>query len=279
MSASRRTSTRPPPPEGVRTASAQVVADLLKRNHKLEVPTSYLIVVEGTTDCYYLRRAAELVLAECGVDLLRLDAKDRNGGPVITVCTPINPDDPSGLRGGLPQIERLARDVLVSVIEYELPSPICMLLDHDEAGLEAAKRLRDLGFRLDRAKPELLDPKSHPHACRTGVPSDPLVIEDLLSVRVQRAFLESTRVSCDVTYVLGEIMRIGWHREFKAGLCDFVCKHAEVIDVIEIVRALVRVRLMWRLDVPPQVNELLCRTPPRSGSISPAKNSDPCPPA
>lgn len=249
-------------------ASRQVVADLLKRNHKLEVPTSFLVVVEGTTDCRYLRRAAELTLAESGVDLLRLDVSALDGAECITVCTPIKPEDPSGLRGGLPQIERLARDMLTHVIEYEVPSPICFLLDHDEAGIEAAKRLRNLGYNLDRARPETLEPEHHPFACRSGIPSTPVVIEDLLSVRIQRAFLDAYPANCDVTYRTGGIVRCGWHKESKGDLCDFVCETAEAIDMIEVIRALVRVRELWRLTVPLQIAAILKRQPPDGGLSS-----------
>lgn len=262
MSGARRSSSRPPPAPEIRTASQQVVKDLLKWNHKLEVPTSYLIVVEGTTDCYYLRRAAELARAECGVDVLKLDDAALDGSETITVCTPIKPEDPSGLRGGLPQIERLARDLLIHVVEYELPSPICFLLDHDDAGVEAAKRLRDLGYNLDRARPETLEPDLHPSACRSGIPSSPVVIEDLLSVRIQSAFLNAKPANCDVTYRAGRIVRCGWHKESKAELCEFVCQKAEVVDMVEVIRALVRVRELWRLAVAPQIRSLLQRSPP-----------------
>lgn len=262
MSGARRSTSRPQPDPEVRTASQHVVKDLLKRNHRLEVPTSYLIVVEGTTDCYYLRRAAELALKEHGVDILKLDAAALDGAEGITVCTPIKPEDPSGLRGGLPQIERLARDLLTQVVEYELPSPMCFLLDHDDAGIEAATRLRDIGYNLARARPETLEPAQHPFACRSGIPSCPLVIEDLLSIRVQVAFLKARPANCDVTYRAGRVVRCGWHKESKAELCEFVCQSAEVIDMIEIIRAVVRVRELWRLSVAPEIRTLLQQAPP-----------------
>lgn len=262
MSGARRSTSRPPPDPEVRTASQHVVKDLLKRNHRLEVPTSYLIVVEGTTDCYYLRKAAELALQEYGVDILKLDVAAIDGTEAITVCTPIKPEDPSGLRGGLPQIERLARDVLTHVVEYELPSPMCFLLDHDDAGMEAAKRLRDMGYNLDRARPETLEPERHPSACRSGIPSSPVVIEDLLSVRVQSAFLNAKPANCDVTYRAGRIVRCGWHKESKAELCEFVCQRAEAIDMIEVIRAVARVRELWRLSVACEIKTLLQQVPP-----------------
>ncbi len=261
MAGQRRTSSRPPPPAEVRTASAQVVVDLLKRNHRLEVPTSYLVLVEGTTDGHYLRKAAGLVLAACGEDLLKLDPVPPDGTPQITICTPISPEDESGLRGGLPQIERLGIDLRTHILEYELPSPICFLLDHDEAGINAAKRLREQGFNIDRARPETLDPSCHPFACRTGRGEPEAVIEDLLSVRIQRNFLESAPAWCDVSYRDGKIVRCVWQKESKANLCGFVCDRADVTDVIELVRALVRIRQLWRLDVPAAVQQLLSQRP------------------
>lgn len=258
----RRSSSRPPPTADVRAASAQVVADLLRHNHRLEVPSAYLLIVEGTTDCHYLRRAAELACLEFGQDLLRLDPPMSDGLASITVCTPINPEDPAGLRGGVPQIERLAGDLRPSVLNYEIPSPLCIVLDHDAAALEAAQRLRKLGYNIDRARIETLEPKHHPHACRTGRGEACVVIEDLLSLRLQQEFLQSTRASCDVTLVDGQIVRCAWHTESKPTLCEFACRDGDVRDMIELVRVLVRVRQLWRLDVAPKVLEFLNEAPP-----------------
>lgn len=261
MSKQRRAALRPPPSLEARTASSPIVADLLQRNHRLEVPTSYLVVVEGTTDVYYLRRASELARAAHGFDLLSLGPAAPDGLGRITVCTPINPDDPDGLRGGLPQIERLAADLRSFIIEYELPSPICFMLDHDRGGVEAAKRLRHQGFDMDRARPETLDPQCHPTACRRGRGEPEAVIEDLLSVRIQKQFLHATPASCDVSFRNGEVVRCVWQKESKADLCGYVCKHADLHDMLEVVRVLVRVRRLWRLDIAPEIEGLLGESP------------------
>lgn len=257
MSKQHRSALRLPPPTEARTASAPLVADLLKRNHLLEVPTSYLVIVEGTTDVHYLNKAAELTTVSFGHDMLDLGPAARDGAMRITVCTPITPEDPDGRRGGLPQIERLATDLRSFIIEYEMPSPICFVLDHDHDGISVAKRLREQGFNMDRARPETLDPQLHPSACRRGHGEPEVVIEDLLSVRIQKAFFEATPASCDVSYRNGEVVRCMWQKESKADLCGYVCEHAKLQDLAEIMRVLARVRRLWRLDVPDEIERFL----------------------
>lgn len=262
MSKQRRSMLRPPPSLEVKNASAPVVADLLRRNHRLEVPMCYLVIVEGTTDVHYLKKAAELAKAVCGVDLLALGPSTPDGVSNITVCTPINPDHPDGLRGGLPQIERLATDLRSFIVEYELPSPVCFMLDHDRDGVDVAKRLRGQGFNMDRACPETLDPQRHPFVCRSGRGKPEAVIEDLLSVRIQKEFLGAAPAWCDVSYRNGEVVRCVWQKESKADLCGYVCANAKLPDLLEVVRVLVRVRRLWRLDVPAEVERLLSELAP-----------------
>ncbi|MEN6578531.1 MAG: hypothetical protein ABFD90_19455 [Phycisphaerales bacterium] len=266
MSKQRRSTLRPPPSLEAKNASVPLVADLLKRNHRLEVPTSYLVIVEGTTDVHYLKKAAELAKAVSGVDLLDLGPSAPDGVSNITVCTPINPEDPAGLRGGLPQIERLATDLRSFIIEYELPSPICFMLDHDRDGVDVARRLRDRGFNMDRARSETLEPQQHPLACPSGRGETEVVIEDLLSMRIQKEFFGATPAWCDVSYRNGEVVRCVWQKESKADLCAYVCEHAELLDLIEVVRVLARVRRLWRLDVPPEVERLFDTLTPAGGN-------------
>lgn len=260
MSKQRRTARLPPPSAEAQTASASIVADLLRRNHLLEVPTCFLVVVEGTTDVHYLTKAAELAKLAFGFDMLDLGPSAPNGATRITVCTPINPEDPDGRRGGLPQIERLATDLRSFIIEYERPSPICFVLDHDQDGVAVAKRLRDQGFNMDRARPETLDPQCHTSACRRGRGEPEAVIEDLLSVRIQQRFFKATPASVDVSYREGKVVRCIWQKESKAELCDYVCEHAELEDVVEVLRVLARVRRLWRLTVPTEIDSFLANS-------------------
>lgn len=113
-----------------------------------------------------------------------------------------------------------------------------------------------------RSSAETLEPERHPFACRSGIPSTPVVIEDLLSVRVQSEFLNAKPANCDVTYRAGRIVRCGWHKESKAELCEFVCERAQTIDMIEVIRAIARVRELWRLSIAPQIKALLQQSPP-----------------
>lgn len=115
---------------------------------------------------------------------------------------------------------------------------------------------------MDRARAETLDPRQHPFACRNGRGEPEAVIEDFLSVRIQKEFLGATPAWCDVSYRNGEIVRCVWQKESKADLCGYVCEHAELLDVIEMVRVLVRVRRLWRLDVPVEVERLLDKLAP-----------------
>lgn len=245
--AMRRSQCRLLPEPQVRVASQLVVADLLSRNHMLQLPTSFVIVVEGETDCRYLRAAASLASQEFGEDLLGLDGADADGNRSITVCTPVNPNHASTGRGGLVQVTQLASDLLRHVIEYELPSPICFLLDHDEAGMSAAKKIREWGYNIDRARVETHQPARHPLACRAKAQNPTVVIEDLLSIRVQRAFLAEGTADCDVCYRDGQVVRYIWTKESKSSLCDYVCTRGRVSDVVEVLRAIVHVRRLWRL--------------------------------
>jgi len=52
-----------------------------------------------------------------------------------------------------------------------------------------------------------------------------------------------------------------WQKESKADLCGYVCQNAQLSDLIEVVRLLVRVRQLWRLDVPAKIEKLLGRSP------------------
>lgn len=231
-----------------------MVRNVLISDHCLDVALRFLIVVEGTTDVAYLECAATRFLQHSGVDLLGLDG----GVGRITVCTPINPGDPERKRGGLPRVEKLADDLRQYALRFEIVGPVCFVLDHDETGKEKEQKIRKLGYTSDRAKVMTLDPTSHTGACRfSGKGDDPVVIEDLLSLSIQRRFFEFGKPSCEVVYEEGELTRIGWRKGSKEGLCEFVCTEAAWSDLVEVARILIRVRKMWRLDVPASLDALI----------------------
>lgn len=152
----------------------------------------------------------------------------------------------------------MADDLRQYVLRFDIVGPVCFVLDFDPTGREKERILRQHGYTVDRAKVIMIDPGHHPGACRfAGKGDDPIVVEDLLSLRIQRRFFEADQSSCEVVYEDGEITRIGWRKESKDGLCAFVCEKASWEDVIELARVLVRVRELWRLDVPRPVVELL----------------------
>lgn len=253
MTVSRRAKKRPPlssvtlPPDAAKSV-ADVVKSTLRERYCLEIPLRYVVVVEGLTDCAYIMYANELCKSECGIDLLSLPGV---GSGAITVCTPIDPADDGRKRGGIPWIVRLGEELRQYVLAYEIVGPICFVLDHDPQGEEACKELLDRGYTLERAIAITLDHSSHPGACRlAGKGSDPIVIEDLLSIRVQEEFFANSRAWCDVAYQDGRMVRIGWRNESKAELCAYVCDNGLPDDFTEIVNLIARIRRMWRLGVP-----------------------------
>src|SRR5262249_25492406 len=90
-----------------------------------------------------------------------------------------------------------------------------------------------------------LDPKRHPGACA----NTQVVIEDLLSLRIQTAFFEQGDAWCSVEYEAGTLRRYVWRHQSKRGLLEHVLAHAQPADVQEVAQVLVRVREMWGLPV------------------------------
>lgn len=232
-------------------AAETLVRDMMQREHLLAVPLRFLLVVEGTTDKAYLECAAQRLLEASGFDLLQLESGLGSNSDRMCICTPINPEDPERKRGGLPRVEKLADHLRPYALLYEIVGPICFSLDHDLEGQRVEGILKDFGYVVDRAKVITLDPKSHPGACRFAKKgNDPIVIEDLLALRIQLEHFRSVPSYCEVVYEAGSAARIGWRNESKASLCEFVCQHAKWQDLVEIARLLIRVRQLWRLEVP-----------------------------
>jgi hypothetical protein len=254
----RRRTARPPDPLLVPADDAISMAKyVLLKNHKLNVPLGYLVIVEGTTDVAYLQCSAARLNDECGVDLLRLNDPEGNFQS-ITICTPLNPLA-QGNRGGTPQIIRLADDLKQHVMLFQTVCPVCFVLDHDTEGRGAAKMIRDTHkYTSDIARPITLDPKCHRKACQYyGKGERPIVVEDLLSLKIQTLFFESGAHCCDVSYEEGKIARFEWREPSKSALCEFVCSEARADDVLELARVLMRVRELWRLEVPTSVRNFI----------------------
>lgn len=252
MSEPRRSTRQPPVSPSMPTAPLSVEAairELLKRHSLGDMPLRFVVLVEGMTDIEYLNATIKVVQAKCGCDLL-----DLGDGSRIAIRTPLIP---GSLRGGTPELQRLARDLAPFVISLEAVGPMCILLDHDDEGLRAAKSIRDLGYHIPRAQAITLDPKEHPLACCPLKGEPKICVEDLLSPRTQGAFFGAKPATCEVCYKDGVAVRFVWRGESKSQLPEFVASAAKAHDVVELIRVLVRVRRLWNLDVPAAVDELI----------------------
>lgn len=252
MPSSRRSTRQPPASESTPIAAIDVeptVRELLKFRSLGEMPLRYAVLVEGTTDIAYLASTVDIVRAEYSCDLL-----DLGDGSQISVRTPLKS---GGFRGGIPELERLASDLMPFVIRLEAIGPICFVLDHDDEGRRAAKAMRDSGYRVPRAMAITLDPTEHPSACLPLKGEPTICVEDLLSPRIQQLFFESAPASCEVSFRRGVPVKYAWHESSKSELPKFVAANGKPHDVVELVRLIARVRRMWNLDVPDAVTDLL----------------------
>lgn len=228
----------PKPLKSVETLLAELAVHLGEA-FCLEPLPLYTIVVEGWTDVKYLRRAAELVCKHTGFDPLSVDLAD--GRQIeVGIVTRGQKGDPA--RGGVKQIVRLAEAIKSACFEYEAYYGIALVFDHDEAGLEGSQQVVGFGFKAGRYS-LTLDPKRHPGSSA----KKQVVIEDLLSLRIQSAYFDQGTASCSVTYREGKIQRYQWESPSKGLLQEFVCNNADVRDMVEIIRLLARVRKMWGL--------------------------------
>jgi len=218
----------------------------LKERFCLDPFEMYTILVEGHTDIAYLSRAAELAEEICGENLLAVPAyvlrADEN--PRIRVRTPENPLTPG--RGGTKEVGRLARFLGTYVPILELTGKVFFACDHDEAGRGCLKAITEAGF--DTSTHCLtLDPAKHPNACS----KDDVVIEDLLSLTIQRRFFETGGCCGRVTYHAGEVVRYEWNDPSKSLLQRYVVEHAGWNDLMEIGRVIARIREVWGLPTNP----------------------------
>ncbi len=214
------------------------LATVLKEQFALDPLSSLSVVVEGLTDQAYIRRAAELQLEANGEDLLQVPEHLTESGERILICSPGTGNDPT--RGGTPQIVRLARTLQPFVFTLEMFRGLVFVLDHDEAGQSAQREIQAFGFRPN-VNSITLDPKIHTAACG----KKQVVVEDLLSLRMQLAFFEGHRTYCSVDYVDGVATRFHWSHQSKRDLCQFVLTRGTLEDFAEIIQLLRRVRRVF----------------------------------
>ena len=130
---------------------------------------------------------------------------------------------------------RLAKEMELYVFRLALFKGLVFIFDHDKAGQDAATLVRNNGYKK---RVLTLDPKEHPGACA----SKQVVIEDLLSLEIQKQFFNNGNVWCSVDYEDGTIARFHWHYKSKDKLRDYVCRNGTWDDVKEIVGVLIRIR-------------------------------------
>jgi len=224
----------------------------LRTSYDLEPFGPFTIIVEGLTDVDYLTFAATKVLADTGFDLLDGSASGRADAR-ISIRTPLDARHPTPegrRRGGSKLLGRLIRFLrgYVSILESSR-AQICFVVDHDEAGRGTVKAIKDAGFDAEYMAVTLdaaCDPACFPDKC-----SRPdMVIEDLLSLRVQQAFFDQGGCDCRVTFRDGEAQRFEWDGTSKGDLPGFVRSAAALQDVSDLVQVLLRVRQLWGLPNP-----------------------------
>ncbi|MBB6440799.1 hypothetical protein [Phycisphaera mikurensis] len=230
------------------------MAQILARNHLLsDAAHRYVTFVEGSSDIAYINVAASRFAERTGTDLL-----DAGNGTKLTFFSPARPSSNLVRRGGVEQLKKLADDLKVFALQLDAAGPICFLFDHDQAGCDGAREVRKMGYQTDARCVLTLDPKYHPRACRHARKGgDPVVIEDLLSLDLQRRFFAQGGSSCDVAYISGDISRFSWRHPSKDDLCRFAQAHASCEDLIEVARIIWRIRELWRLPVPEEARQLL----------------------
>lgn len=214
--------------------------DTLRAKFCLEPLPEFSIIVEGGTDRDYLQIAAQLAQLQFGEDLLAVPSHLSTSGSKIAIVTPFLPgsiDAPnSRARGGIPQVVRLAEE-LKSYVFLEIVGMPLFVFDHDDAGLDAQKKIQDLGYKPGQHS-ITLDPRSHPRVCATKQ----VVIEDLLSLGIQQSYFAQGNSYCSVDYTDGQVIRFRWGHESKHLLRDHVRTHATWSDVLEVGRVLARAR-------------------------------------
>ena len=252
MSGARRSTRQPPVSEPAASPGIDLdgaLRNVLEKRSLGDMPRRYVVLVEGTTDIEYLNAAVEVIKSRCSCDLL-----DLGNGAQIAIHTPLKPGT---TRGGIDELVPLADELRTFVITLEAVGPMCIVLDHDEAGKSAYRKIQDYGYCVPRSMAILLDPKEHPSACDTLKGHKVVCVEDLLSVGIQKKYFDDRSPSCEVSFRDGVPVKYVWHRPSKDELPEFVRTNAEPQDLCELVRLIVRIRKLWSLEIPEAVEELL----------------------
>ncbi len=215
--------------------------------------TKYNIYVEGHTDVGYLDCAARLALSSMREDLMAVPT----GGPSdllesrIQVLSPRNPRDEKQ-RGGVKALTRLGQELARWLPRLDVECFVMFVFDHDKAGLDALNKLKKSGMK-SASQTISLHPAKHPGACG----QKQIVVEDLLSLTIQKDFFESRSDCCVwITHTSGEVTRFAWNHPTKDQLCAYVQEHASWPDVLEIGRLLGRIRESWALPTSSHIFEL-----------------------
>lgn len=231
---SKRTAKLAPAPRAPRSV-AEVRAEFdreLKDEFCLDPLPAFAIMVEGKTDVLYLHRAAQLAADE---DLLGIPAHLAPDGDRIAILTPGSPVNCS--RGGVDRVVELARVIHPYMFKFGLIQGVALVFDYDDAGRGGLRRVEELGYVAGQGSYSL-DPTNHPGACGR----QNIVIEDLLSLGLQRRFFDFGGAWCSAVFQAGEITRFVWDSPSKGRLCDFACREGEAEDFREVIRLLRRIR-------------------------------------
>lgn len=247
MSSSSRRSNMPPPRRlGSAEEHLPALATILADEFMVPPLAKYNVYVEGATDVAYLECAARLAAEEVDENLLEVPTNTDDGSldNRIQICSPSDPNDPEH-RGGVKMLSRLGRELSSWLRRLDRELFVMFVFDHDQAGLAGLVKLRKDGIKSDSQAISLVASK-HPTACgRKNI-----VIEDLLSLRIQKAFFDQNSDCCVwVRHVNGEVVRFSWEHPTKDALCEYVQRQATWEDVLEVGRVLGRVRGCWGLPV------------------------------
>lgn len=218
----------------------QLEAELRRRLTRFGIQelNDFSIVVEGTTDCDYLMKAAEITKTLHGVDLLALPpGVRRDDSDRIGIYTPTAG---GGTRSGATNMVALAEAIRDFCLTMQFFKGLVFVLDYDAAGKAGCKSIEEYDYPKDNYV-LLLEPSRHPRV----TPREDMVIEDLLSFNIQKAFFDGGSTWCSVEYQRGQMIGFRWHNKSKPLLRDFVCSRAEWADMVEVARVIVRARSLW----------------------------------
>jgi hypothetical protein len=238
MNSKAKTAELAPPPRALPTT--QELLAKLERTLKDEFCinqglSEYSMIVEGLTDRAYILRAAELAKTQFGEDLLALPS---HSSDCLAIIAPGKPGSPQ--RGGVPQMVRLAERLTPYVFTLEIYR-LMFVFDHDEAGLGGQSQIeKESGFK--RGKHSIsLDPREHKKTCA----DKQVVVEDLLSLEIQKRFFDLGRASCSAEYREGRLVRYRWEHPSKGALSEYVCQNGTWADLREVARILTRTRTIF----------------------------------